>query len=57
MPDLDSFIKELLDRKKVDNYILELSERVTSEIALKELLLLARETDQLAKVLSTKNSK
>ena len=57
MPDLDSFIKELLDRKKVDNYILELSERVTSETALKELLLLARETDQLAKVLSTKNSK
>ena len=57
MPDLDSFIKELLDRKKVDNYILELSERVTSESALKELLLLARETDQLTRVLSTKNSK
>ena len=57
MPDLESLIKELLDRREVDSHILELSSRVTSESALRELLILARETDQLNKILRSNNQK
>lgn len=57
MPDLVTFINELLDQKKVDSYILDASRRVATESALRELLLLARETDQLSKILRSSNQK
>lgn len=57
MLDLDSFVTELLKQKSVNGGILELSDQVKSEPCLREILLLARETDQFSRGLKTNNEK
>ena len=57
MPDLDSFVTELIEKQSVDESILELSDRVSSEPCLREILLLAKETDQFNRGLKTNNEK
>ena len=57
MLDLNSFITELLEQQSVNDGILELSDRVKSEPCLREILLLARETDQFNRGLKTNNEK
>ncbi len=57
MPDLNSFITELLEQQSVEDNILELSDQITSEPCLREILLLARETDQFTRGLKTNNER
>jgi len=57
MLDLNSFITELLEQQSVNDGILELSDRVSSEPCLSQILLLARETDQFNRGLKTNNEK
>ena len=57
MPDLKLFIIELLKQQKMNDSILELSNQVKNEPYLREILLLARETEQFNIELKSKNTK